>query len=229
MSSWRIRPFRSIKWGAENAENDKHKRFWRGGIPPKVQGDYAFISHMIEIAPAQLAEWRSSFAWRSLPWRQRGKIRKAYPGESARCRGRSARQSLHDHGIPVCHPCVRPLSRAGRRERGPQDILFIDASEEFAPGKTQNLMTEEHFRRSSTRIARAEIDKYSHLASPAEIQENDLQPQHSPLRRHLRTRRGDRRRRTPERNRPAGRRTRRSTRPHGRLPEGARHPCRTLN
>ena len=29
--------------------NDKYKRFWRG-IPPKTKGDYAFITHMIEIA-----------------------------------------------------------------------------------------------------------------------------------------------------------------------------------
>lgn len=41
-------PFSLEKWGHENAANDKHKRFWRG-IPPKTKGDYAFISHMIEV------------------------------------------------------------------------------------------------------------------------------------------------------------------------------------
>lgn len=40
-------PFSLDKWGAEDAANDRFKRFWRG-IPPKSKGDYAFISHMIE-------------------------------------------------------------------------------------------------------------------------------------------------------------------------------------
>jgi len=42
-------PFSLKKWGAEDAENDYWKRYWRG-IPPKSKGDYAFISHMIESA-----------------------------------------------------------------------------------------------------------------------------------------------------------------------------------
>ena len=42
-------PFSLDKWGADEAENDRFNRFWRG-IPPKSKGDYAFISHMIEAA-----------------------------------------------------------------------------------------------------------------------------------------------------------------------------------
>ena len=45
-------PFSLDKWGAENADTDQFKRFWRG-IPPKSKGDYAFITHMIEIAKRQ--------------------------------------------------------------------------------------------------------------------------------------------------------------------------------
>lgn len=45
-------PFSLDKWGAEHADNDRFKRFWRG-VPPKSKGDYAFISHMIEIALPQ--------------------------------------------------------------------------------------------------------------------------------------------------------------------------------
>src|SRR5689334_4224932 len=40
-------PFSLDKWGADVAENDKYKRFWRG-TPPKSRGDYAFITHMVE-------------------------------------------------------------------------------------------------------------------------------------------------------------------------------------
>ncbi len=42
-------PFSLDKWGAENAANDKYKRFHRG-VPPKSTGDWAFITHMIETA-----------------------------------------------------------------------------------------------------------------------------------------------------------------------------------
>ena len=42
-------PFSLDKWGAEEAESDPFKRFWRG-IPPKSKGDWAFISHMLEVA-----------------------------------------------------------------------------------------------------------------------------------------------------------------------------------
>ncbi len=42
-------PFSLDKWGAEKAEDDEFKRFWRG-VPPKSKGDWAFISHMIEVA-----------------------------------------------------------------------------------------------------------------------------------------------------------------------------------
>ena len=48
-------PFSLDKWGAEGAGRDKYKRFHRG-IPPKGAGDYAFITHMIEMTytdPAQ--------------------------------------------------------------------------------------------------------------------------------------------------------------------------------
>ena len=57
-------PFSLDKWGAENAENDPHKRFWRG-VPPKSKGDYAFITHMIEIAKRQSGRGgRDRSAWR---------------------------------------------------------------------------------------------------------------------------------------------------------------------
>src|SRR4030095_10660413 len=38
--------------GAQHADADQYKRFWRA-IPPKSKGDYAFITHMIEIAKRQ--------------------------------------------------------------------------------------------------------------------------------------------------------------------------------
>ena len=52
-------PFSLDKWGAEEAMDDRFNRFWRG-IPPKSKGDFAFITHMIEVgAGKERPAWRS--------------------------------------------------------------------------------------------------------------------------------------------------------------------------
>ena len=42
-------PFKLSHWGAEHAQFDPYKRFERG-VPPKRDGHYAFISHMMATA-----------------------------------------------------------------------------------------------------------------------------------------------------------------------------------
>lgn len=54
------------------------------------------------------------------------------------------------------------------------NVLFIDASNEFDKAKNQNYLTEENVRKIiDTYINREALEKYSHLASIAEIKEND--------------------------------------------------------
>ena len=54
------------------------------------------------------------------------------------------------------------------------NVLFIDASNEFEKVKTQNYLTEENVEKIlDTYANRTEIEKYSHLASMDEIKEND--------------------------------------------------------
>jgi type I restriction enzyme M protein len=54
-------------------------------------------------------------------------------------------------------------------------VLFIDASRDFTTSKTQNVMEEAHVARVLDIYAqRAEIARYSHCATPAEIAENDF-------------------------------------------------------
>lgn len=62
-----------------------------------------------------------------------------------------------------------------RKDRKPDDdIVFIDASNEFEKGKKQNYLTDEHVDKIvNTYFEREEIDKYSHLTSLGEIEEND--------------------------------------------------------
>jgi type I restriction enzyme M protein len=55
-----------------------------------------------------------------------------------------------------------------------QDILFIDASQEFEKVKTQNYLTEAHVDKIiSTYQARENVDKYAYVATLEEVEEND--------------------------------------------------------
>ena len=54
------------------------------------------------------------------------------------------------------------------------DILFIDASNDFEKVKTQNVLREEDIEKIITTLSeRKEVEKYSHVASLNEIAEND--------------------------------------------------------
>ena len=56
----------------------------------------------------------------------------------------------------------------------PDDIIFIDASNEFEKVKTQNQLLDEHINKIvDTYRNRREIDKYSALATLEQIKEND--------------------------------------------------------
>ena len=61
-----------------------------------------------------------------------------------------------------------------RKDRLSRDVLFIDGSKEFFKGKPQNTMEEENIKRLfDTYQARADEDKFAHVASFDEIKEND--------------------------------------------------------
>lgn len=61
-----------------------------------------------------------------------------------------------------------------KKNRENTDVLFIDASKEFTKNKNQNKLKDEQIQKILTTYKdRAEIDKYSHLASIEEIKEND--------------------------------------------------------
>lgn len=61
-----------------------------------------------------------------------------------------------------------------KKNRTQKDVLFIDASKEFGKGKNQNFLEDEHIQKIlDVYQNRKEVEKYSHLASFEEIQEND--------------------------------------------------------
>lgn len=168
-------PFSLSKWGAENAEADKYRRFWRG-VPPKDKGDFAFILHMVETAKQKT-----------------GRVAVIVPhgvlfrgGAEGKIREQLIKENLIDAviglpaglfqttGIPVAILIIDRSREKGGANENKKDILFIEASKEYKPGKAQNILTEEHIEKIyNTYHERKEIEKFSRRVSPAEIEEND--------------------------------------------------------
>jgi len=162
-------PFSLDKWGAENAEHDRYNRFWRG-TPPKSKGDYAFISHMIEIA-----------------LKDDGKVGVILPhgvlfrgGAEGRIRQRLIEENLleaviglpanlfYGTGIPACIL----IFNKGKKTR---DILFIDASREYEDLKTQNRLRPEDIEKIvMTFKAFKSVPKYAHRATFDELKDAEF-------------------------------------------------------
>lgn len=169
-------PFSLDKWGADEAEHDSYRRFWRG-VPPKSKGDWAFISHMIEVAREKTGKvgvvvphgvlFRGS---------SEGKIRKHTIEENILEAVIGLPANLFfGTGIPA----AIVIFNKGKKDK---NILFIDASKEFENGKNQNKLRPqdiEHivstYRKFSTGELKEGIaeDKYAYVATPEEIAEND--------------------------------------------------------
>lgn len=169
-------PFSLDKWGAEDADGDKFNRFWRG-IPPKSKGDYAFISHMIEVALAK-----------------EGRVAVVVPhgvlfrgGAEGKIRQKLIEENLLDAviglpeklfpttGIPVAILVFDRSRETGGKNQNRKDILFIDASQEYEAEKNQNILSAPQIEKIMKVFdSREEISKFSHLASFEEVKENDF-------------------------------------------------------
>lgn len=169
-------PFSLKKWGAENAEADQYKRFWRG-VPPKDKGDFAFVTHMVETAKPKT-----------------GRIAVIVPhgvlfrgGAEGKIREQLLKENIIDAviglpaglfqttGIPVAILIIDRSREKGGANEKKRDILFIEASKEYKSAKAQNILTDEHIEKIySTYAKRKEIGKFSRKVGFSEIQDNDF-------------------------------------------------------
>lgn len=161
-------PFSLDKWGYEEAEADRYRRFLRG-LPPKSKGDYAFILHMIDtalptgkigvIVPHGVL-FRGS---------AEGKIRQALIEENLLEAVIGLPTNLFfGTGIPAA---ILIFNKAKEHK----DVLFIDASKEYQEGKKQNKLRPEDVQNIvSTYKAFETVDKYAYRADLAEIKENEF-------------------------------------------------------
>jgi len=169
-------PFSLKKWGAENAEGDKYNRFWRG-IPPKDKGDFAFISHMVEVAKPKTGRV-AVIVPHGVLFRggAEGKIRQALLEENIIDSVIGLPAGLFQTtGIPVAILIIDRSREKGGANEKKKDVLFIEASKEFIPGKAQNSLSDENIEKIySTYKNRKTIDKFSRVVDFDEIKENDF-------------------------------------------------------
>ena len=161
-------PFSLDKWGAENADSDRFRRFHRG-VPPKSKGDYAFITHMVETVNED-----------------GGRVGVIVPhgvlfrgGAEGKIRQQFIEENILDTvvGLPANLffgtgiPAAILIFKKGRKKK---DILFIDASREYDDGKNQNRLRQQDIDKIfNTYKKRKAVDKYSYIATLEEIKEND--------------------------------------------------------
>lgn len=160
-------PFSLDKWGADDVASDIYSRF-EYGIPPKSKGDYAFIQHML----ASLNE--------------SGRMAVVVP-HGVLFRGAAEgkiRQQIIDNnlldaviGLPsnlFFGTSIPACIMVFKKQKDSNDVLFIDASNEFEKGKNQNKLTDDNIKKIfDTYKSRESVEKYSHVANLEEIKEND--------------------------------------------------------
>jgi type I restriction enzyme M protein len=165
-------PFSLDKWGQEIAAEDRYRRFNRG-IPPKSKGDWAFISHMLATAIEG-----------------KGRVGVVVPhgvlfrgGQEGKIREAVVKENLFDAviGLPpnlfygTGIPAALMIFDKSRKSTGKEKVLFIDASREFEQDTNQNRLREQNIEKIvDTFRKKKSIEKYSHLASYAEIEENEF-------------------------------------------------------
>lgn len=161
-------PFSLDKWGYENAETDRFKRFLRG-IPPKSKGDYAFILHMIDTT---LPDGRIGvIVPHGVLFRgaAEGKIRQKLIEENLLEAVIGLPSNLFfGTGIPAA---IMIFNKAKKSK----EVLFIDASKEYQDGKKQNRLREIDIQKIVATYQNFEtIEKYSNVVTLKEIKENDF-------------------------------------------------------
>lgn len=163
-------PF-SANWSSDKKFLDDERFSAAGKLPPKSKADYAFVEHMIyhlDENGTMAIVLPHGVLFRGAA---EGTIRKFLVDERNYLDAVIGMPANLFYGTSI-PTCVLVFKKC--REEN-DDILFIDASQEFEKVKNQNKLREEDIDKIvNTYINREEIDKYSHRASLEEIKENDF-------------------------------------------------------
>lgn len=159
----------SANWSADSKFLDDERFSAYGKLAPKSKADFAFIQHMIhhlDDKGTMAVVLPHGVLFRGAG---EGVIRKYLIEE----------RNLLDAviGLPAnifFGTSIPTVILVFKKCRETNDILFIDASNEFEKGKNQNNLTDANVEKIvDTYVKRETIDKYSYVASMDEIKEND--------------------------------------------------------
>jgi len=162
----------SQKWDIKSVDRSKDTRFKEFGVAPASKADYAFVLHglyHLEKSVTMAIVLPHGVLFRGA---SEGKIRKNIIEKNLLDAVIGLPANLfYGTSIPTC-----VLVFKGSEARGDKkDVLFIDASSEFEKDKNQNKLTQENIEKIvETYKKREDVDKYAHVASLAEIEENDF-------------------------------------------------------
>ena len=162
----------SLKYDGNPALLDDPRYSGAGKLPPKSHADYAFVEHMIyhmdddDGRVAVLLPHGVLF---------RGGAEEVIRKYIVRDLNRLdaviglAPNLFHGTGIPVCLLVLK-----SKRNGNSGNVLFIDASKEFTPGKNQNTLEDKHIKKIVDAYTnREDAEKFAHVADMAEIEAND--------------------------------------------------------
>ena len=160
----------SQNWNIKDVDREKDTRFKGYGVAPASKADYAFVLHglyHLDKSGTMAIVLPHGVLFRGA---SEGKIRKNIIDNNLLDAVIGLPANLfYGTSIPTC-----VLVFKGREARQNKDVLFIDASNDFEKGKNQNKLTPDNIKNIiDTYRNRENVEKYSHVASLAEIKEND--------------------------------------------------------
>jgi type I restriction enzyme M protein len=163
-------PFSLKNWGREDVEEDGYGRF-KYGLPPKGQGDLAFVQHMIASLNAEgklgvVMPHGVLFRGSSEKEIRKGILKDDYLEAVIGL----ASNLFYGAGIPTAILIINKNKPAERKGK----VLFINAELEYEEGKAQNYLRDEHIEKIlATYDGYIEEKRFSRVVDISEIEEND--------------------------------------------------------
>ena len=163
-------PFSLKNWGEKYWANDQYGRNI-AGVPPKTNGDMAWVQHMIK---SMNSTGRMAVVLpHGVLFRKgaEGKIRKALLEQDLLETVIGIGPNIF-YGTPIA-PCVL-IFKQNKDEHKKNKVFFIDASDQIRVGKAQNHLEEEHIKNIyGWYIRNIDVDNYAKVASIDEIRDNE--------------------------------------------------------
>lgn len=160
----------SLQWDIKNVDREKDSRFKNYGVAPGSKADYAFVLqglYHLDSKGTMAIVLPHGVLFRGAA---EGKIRKNIIDNNLLDAVIGLPANLfYGTSIPTCI-----LVFKGLEKRIKKDVLFIDASNDFQKVKNQNKLTVDNINKIIETYSRREsVGKYAHVATLAEIKEND--------------------------------------------------------